>query len=86
MDHKYPAMVRTINELTYAELLRNEEDFIVKRCRRMWDLERAVRVKREVTRPRLLICGQTSAGKSSLINKIFGQDVVSSARSFSLPR
>ena len=76
MDHKIAEMIHVINLFPDVQLLRGEELFIQQGDRIFWKINKEIQLNREAERPRILVCGQTGAGKSALINKVFGQEKV----------
>ena len=76
MDHKDADMIQIINLLPYKRSIRQEEAFIREEDCVFWKLNKKIQLNREATHPRILICGQTGAGKSALINEVLGQEMV----------
>ncbi|CZR67833.1 uncharacterized protein PAC_17732 [Phialocephala subalpina] len=75
MDNTQAYMIRAISKLSYAKILREQESFVCEDHRKYWNVTSTIMQKREPEKPRILICGPSGTGKSSLINKFLNQSV-----------
>lgn len=78
MDHNTPMIIRALNNFHLGQQIRKQEDFIQERSREVWDLSDMLKQDKETEKPRILVCGESGAGKSTIINEFLGKDAVSS--------
>ena len=71
-----PHMIQVMNLLAYEKLLRREEEFRSKDRSRFLNVTKTIILKRKVEWPRVLVCGPTEVGKSTLINGDLEREVV----------
>lgn len=78
MDNRRPDIIRAINILPCVQALRRSEECDVREeDRQHWNVTNTIMQERRPEKPRILICGPSGVGKSSLINAVLGKELVS---------
>lgn len=79
MDNRCPSMIRAINGLPYVDILRHSElTTVYEVSRQHWNVTNQIMQLRKIERPRILLCGPSGVGKTTLINAVLGEEVVCS--------
>ena len=76
LDNRYMFVIRTLNTQTAARQIRKDIAFFSQDTREYLELGGHLQQNREAEYPRILLCGPSTIGKSTLINLILGTQVV----------
>ena len=77
MDNRFISVIRTINEVNIAKLVRAELGSFTQETQAYLEPRGRLQQNRKAEHPRILVCGPSTLGKSTLINQILEKDVVS---------
>jgi predicted GTPase len=76
MDSKRSDIIRGINMSPLAKQIRDSVSTVLKDDQRHWNVTNEITQLQEPKKPRILVCGASGAGKSSLINSVCQEEVV----------
>ena len=85
LDDTNADTITLINNHPNRKLIREQRQLsIPTHADAFWAGSEEIQLTRETERPRILLCGQLNAGKSSLINRMLGYNAVSTPNRLNL--
>jgi len=76
MDSKRSDIIRAINIFPCSQQLRDSVSTITESDQLHWNMTEEISQIRRPAKPRILVCGYSGVGKSSLINAVLDREVV----------
>jgi ribosome biogenesis GTPase A len=78
LDETVASMANIVNSLPYCESLRSQAKVSIPNTEQdFWNIHKEIEARTEVRHARILVCGLTEVGKSTLINAALGKKIVS---------
>jgi ribosome biogenesis GTPase A len=70
-------MANIVNSMPYCEALRSQVSFSIPNTKQdFWNIHKEIAARKEIRHPRIVVCGLTEVGKSTLINAALGKKMV----------
>jgi T6SS, Phospholipase effector Tle1-like, catalytic domain len=77
LDETVASMANIVNSVPYCEALRSQVSFSIPNSEQdFWNIHKEIAARKEIRHPRIVVCGLTEVGKSTLINAALGKKMV----------
>ncbi|KUJ07614.1 uncharacterized protein LY89DRAFT_691686 [Mollisia scopiformis] len=81
LDETVASIANTVNATPYCEALRSQAVFSVPNSEQnFWNIHKELAAKKEIQYPRIVVCGMTEVGKSTLINAALGKKMTQESK------
>jgi len=77
LDETVASMANIVNSIPYCEALRSQVSFSIPNSEQdFWNIHKEIAARKEIRHARIVVCGLTEVGKSTLINAALGKTMV----------